>query len=67
MIIPVGAGVTSALGFLVSPVASETIKSYISILDTLDWQRANSMLEAMEADGFEFLKRANVPNTEGVI
>ncbi|MCU0426355.1 MAG: hydantoinase/oxoprolinase family protein [Candidatus Kapabacteria bacterium] len=58
MIIPVGAGVTSALGFLVSPVASEAIRSFVCPLDEIDWQKLNTMLRAMEEEGFEFLRHA---------
>ncbi|MEM8524459.1 MAG: hydantoinase/oxoprolinase family protein [Bacteroidota bacterium] len=60
MIIPVGAGVTSALGFLVSPIASEAISSYVCRLEEMDWDRVNSMLQKMEQQGLAFLKRAGI-------
>lgn len=60
MIIPVGAGVTSALGFLVSPVASEHISSYVCRLGNMDWKRVNQMLKKMEMKGMQFLKRAGI-------
>lgn len=60
LIIPVGAGVTSALGFLVSPVASEKIHSYIGALDTLDWKTVNAFLSHMEDDGYDFLAQSNI-------
>jgi N-methylhydantoinase A len=59
MIIPVGAGVTSALGFLVSPVASEAIRSYICSLDSMNWTNLNAMLREMETEGFAFLRHTN--------
>ncbi len=67
MIIPVGAGVTSALGFLVSPIASEQITSYVCRLDKMDWKRANSMLSKMEKEGLKFLKRAGIKKKEAII
>lgn len=67
MIIPVGAGVTSALGFLVSPLASEAISSYVSRLEVMDWKHVNDMLKSMEQEGLDFLKRSKVPAEEATI
>lgn len=61
MIIPVGAGVTSALGFLVSPIASEQISSYVCQLENMNWNRANSLLKQMEEEGMQFLDKAEIP------
>lgn len=58
MIIPVGAGVTSALGFLLSPIAQENIHSYIKNLNDLDWNRVNSFLSDMENEGLQFLENS---------
>ncbi len=64
LIVPVGAGVTSALGFLVSPVAAEHIQSYVSVLDNLDWGKVNAMLSALEKKGLDFLRHAGIhPDT----
>jgi N-methylhydantoinase A len=60
LIIPVGAGVTSALGFLVSPVANEQIMSYVTTLDKIDWSYANSILSAMEKVGQAFLSESDI-------
>jgi N-methylhydantoinase A len=60
LIIPVGAGVTSALGFLVSPVANEGMVSYIAPLDKLDWVRANAFLNDLEQKGYDFLTTAGL-------
>ncbi len=67
MIIPVGAGVTSALGFLVSPIASEDIRSYIRRLDEMDWPHLNEVLGEMEQKGLDFLKRTKIPKSEATI
>ncbi len=55
LIVPVGAGVTSAVGFLLSPVAQEDIHSYIMTLDDLDWNHVNQFLSDMEHRGKQFL------------
>jgi N-methylhydantoinase A len=63
MLIPVGAGVASALGFLVSPVASEEMTSYVTKLNAANWSHINQFLTKMEAKGFDFLDRAFVDRT----
>lgn len=67
LIIPVGAGVVSALGFLVSPIASEQIRSYVSPLEQIDWKYLNLQMNEMEKAGFEFLEGAGVNSSEGTI
>jgi N-methylhydantoinase A len=67
LIIPVGAGVVSALGFLVSPIASESIRSYVSPLELIDWTKVNHLMDEMEQEGFTFLEKANVPVSEGKV
>ncbi len=67
LIIPVGAGVVSALGFLVSPIASEQIRSYVSSISQIDWKFLNQQLSEMEEAGFEFLVGAGVNASEGTI
>lgn len=60
MIVPVGAGVTSALGFLVSPKASEEIRSFISLLEDMQWEKLNATLEEMEEKGYSFLQNLGI-------
>lgn len=67
LIIPVGAGVTSALGFLVSPVASEKIHSFIGELDGLDWKAVNDFLAGMEEEGHQFLQQSNISKADAII
>ncbi len=67
LIIPVGAGVVSALGFLVSPIASEQISSYVSPIGDIDWEYLNEKLTEMENEGFVFLKNAGIDHSEGTI
>jgi N-methylhydantoinase A len=56
LIVPVGSGVLSALGFLVSPVASESIRSYVCPVNMIDWTLLNRYMAEMEAEGMAFLE-----------
>lgn len=67
LIIPVGAGVTSALGFLVSPVASEKIQSHIALLAELHWDDVNDFLYQMEQEGYAFLAQSGIPETAATV
>ena len=67
VVVPVGSGVLSALGFLVSPVASESIRSYVCPINMLDWTLLNGYLNQMEAEGFAFLESAAVPLSESAV
>lgn len=64
LIIPVGAGVISALGFLVSPTASEKISSYVCLLSEMDWDRVNKMIKTMRNEGLQFLERTGIKYSE---
>ncbi len=55
LIIPVGAGVTSALGFLLAPMAQELIHSHVHNLESLDWNHVNAFLSEMEEKATRFL------------
>ena len=48
IVVPVGAGVTSAHGFLRSPEAFEVSRSVPGLLDDLDWKDIDGMLQGME-------------------
>jgi N-methylhydantoinase A len=60
LLIPAGAGVLSALGFLVSPVATQEISSYLGRLDTMNWDMLNTLLEGMRARTTAFLVQAGI-------
>ncbi|MEI8110490.1 MAG: hydantoinase/oxoprolinase family protein [Chitinophagia bacterium] len=64
LIIPAGAGVLSALGFLVSPVATENITSYIKTLNQIDWSHLNKLLNGMAVQGKKFLQNAGIANSK---
>jgi N-methylhydantoinase A len=61
LIVPLGAGVTSALGFLVAPLAFDYVRSYPAPLDQLDWEHANALLAEMTDEGCATLTAAGVP------
>lgn len=67
LIVPAGAGVLSALGFLVSPVATEEISSYVCRLDSMDWKKLNAMLKDMQQKGYAFLQRAGIGKTKSKV
>jgi N-methylhydantoinase A len=50
IIVPKGAGVGSAIGFLRAPIAYEVTRSAVISLDDFDVTRVNSLLTAMSAD-----------------
>jgi N-methylhydantoinase A len=67
LIIPSGAGVLSALGFLVSPVATEEITSYVCTLNNLDFKKVNSFLKVMKEKGLLFLTKAGIKKNAATI
>lgn len=55
LIIPLGAGVTSTVGFLVAPLAFDFVRSYVGELESLDWAEVNGRFaEEMEPKGGRF-------------
>lgn len=61
LIVPFGAGVMSAIGFLTAPLAFDFVRSWPGRIDRMDWRKANSLLAEMEADGQALLEAAGVP------
>lgn len=60
LIVPFGAGVMSAVGFLTAPLAFDFVRSWPGRLDAMDWQRANALLGEMEAEGQALLEQSGV-------
>ena len=60
IIVPPGAGVCSAFGFLLAPMAFDLSRSYITRLEELRWERLNSIYAEMESKGRELLLDAGV-------
>ena len=55
LILPPSAGVTSALGFLVAPLAFDFVQSHYAQLDNLDWDFLNGMFSNLEQQGTALL------------
>ena len=58
VVVPLGAGVASALGFLVAPPATDMVRSYVARLERLDWARVNALFAEMAAQGRALLTEA---------
>ncbi|MCG8544392.1 MAG: hydantoinase/oxoprolinase family protein, partial [Alphaproteobacteria bacterium] len=55
LVVPLGAGVTSALGFLVAAPAIDYVRSYVARLERIDWAHLNGLFAEMEAEARELL------------
>jgi N-methylhydantoinase A len=64
IIVPAGAGVCSAFGFLLAPMSFDLSRSYITRLEEVQWERLNSVYAELEAKGRELLLDAGVPPQE---
>jgi N-methylhydantoinase A len=64
LIIPAAAGVLSALGFLVSPLAREEVNSFITRFKPNDWNRINEMLLQMTEKCTSFITNAQNSKAE---
>jgi N-methylhydantoinase A len=60
IIVPPGAGVCSAFGFLLAPMSFDLSRSYITRLEELQWERLNVIYAELEAKGRELLLDAGV-------
>lgn len=61
MMIPLGAGVASAFGFLVAPLAFDFVRTDYARLDEIDWAGVNRLFAEMEAEGRAILAQGGVP------
>src|SRR5438874_6110826 len=60
LIVPFGAGVMSAVGFLTAPLAFDFVRSWPGGIDAMDWQQANALLAEMQAEGQALLEQSGV-------
>ena len=60
VIVPLGAGVTSALGCLAAPLSFESVRSAPNLLRTTDWDDVNHTFSEMESWGRDMLANAGV-------
>lgn len=64
LIVPLGAGVTSTVGFLAAPLAFDFVRSYYGHLEDLDWKHVTDLFDEMEREGRRILKDAGVADSE---
>jgi len=64
IIVPPGAGVCSAFGFLLAPMAFDLSRSYVTRLEDIQWGRLNALYADMETRGREFLLEAGVASKD---
>ena len=60
VVCPLGAGVMSSIGMLVAPKSFDSLQSYISRLDSVDWAHVNSIYESMESRAASLLSAAGM-------
>ncbi len=60
LVVPLGAGVTSTVGFLAAPLAFDFVRTLFAPLDRIDWAEVNGLFAEMEAEGREILGGAGV-------
>ena len=58
ILVPLGAGVASALGFLVAPPATDMARSYVARLERLDFDHVNALFAEMTEEGVRLLREA---------
>ena len=65
VVIPVGASVGSALGFLTAPIAFQAVRSWYQFIKTLDTAHANRLVDEMTQQAAKIVRTAagNAPLT----
>jgi N-methylhydantoinase A len=58
VVVPLGAGVASALGFLVAPPATDMVTSYVTRLERADWRHITALFADMRDRGCRLLSEA---------
>ncbi len=64
VVVPLGAGVTAALGCLAAPLSFENIRSMPGLLEQTDWDAVNDAFAEMESLGRAMLSNAGVSESE---
>ena len=67
VVVPPGAGATSAMGLVTAAVSFDYARSYVTRLDRVAWSDLHTVFEAMAADGLAVLEDAGIDrNSAGV-
>ena len=64
VIVPLAAGVTSALGCLTARLSFEEVRSLPALLNNTDWREVNDLYRQMEEWGLEIMRNAGVTSEE---
>ena len=64
VIVPLAAGVTSALGCLTAPLSFEDVRSLPGLLTDSDWKSVNNLYGEMEQQGLGLLQEVGVPASQ---
>ena len=64
VVVPLGAGVTSALGCLAAPLSFESVRSAPGLLERTDWDEVNRTFSEMEEWGRDMLANSGVSPDE---
>jgi N-methylhydantoinase A len=67
IICPAAAGVTSAFGFLVAPMAFDFVQTYLTPLRSIDLAHLNTIFAEMETRGRALLRQAGVPEAASTV
>jgi N-methylhydantoinase A len=60
LVVPAGAGVASAFGFLAAPISFSLLRGFVAPVATLDLAALRAMLDGMAAEGRALVSRAGV-------
>src|SRR3546814_10886247 len=66
-LVPAGAGVASAFGFLAAPLSITLLQAYPVELRRVDHGHLKALFAALEAQGREFLAKAGVRDSDMVV
>lgn len=64
LVCPLGAGVISALGFLIAPISFDLVRSHLCLLEELDVSDINRLFSEMEEEGYKLLTAAGLKKSE---
>lgn len=67
VVVAPGAGVASAIGLLIAPIAFDFAHSYPTMLDSADWSVVRDLYARMEAQGRKMLADAGIQGSEARI
>ena len=64
VIVPPAAGVGSACGLMLAPIAFDYVRSFVSRIEGLDFDMVNALYAEMETEGHKLMREAGVAESE---